>query len=61
MALENVVSSIFDGSNEFAGGSSEVHLALCRIFEGLLTTFSYFIRGSRFIIPYILKNSVYCD
>ncbi|MFQ6650113.1 hypothetical protein Gotur_022745 [Gossypium turneri] len=36
MALENVVISIFDGSNEFAGGSSEVHLALCRIFEGLL-------------------------
>ncbi|KAL4342355.1 hypothetical protein GQ457_08G009780 [Hibiscus cannabinus] len=36
MALENVVSSIFDGSNQFAGGSSEVHSALCRIFEGLL-------------------------
>ncbi|KAG4111519.1 hypothetical protein ERO13_D13G109200v2 [Gossypium hirsutum] len=36
MALENVIISIFDGSNEFAGGSSEVHLALCRIFEGLL-------------------------
>ncbi|XVF06240.1 hypothetical protein REPUB_Repub06bG0030700 [Reevesia pubescens] len=36
VALESVVSSIFDGSNEFAGGSSEVHLALCRIFEGLL-------------------------
>ncbi|XVF42101.1 hypothetical protein PTKIN_Ptkin01aG0333100 [Pterospermum kingtungense] len=36
VALENVVSSIFDGSNEFAGGSSEVHLTLCRIFEGLL-------------------------
>ncbi|GMJ11206.1 HASTY, HASTY 1 [Hibiscus trionum] len=35
-ALENVVSSIFDGSNEFAGGSSEVHLSLCGIFEGLL-------------------------
>ncbi|KAG8472806.1 hypothetical protein CXB51_034690 [Gossypium anomalum] len=36
MALENVVISIFDGSNEFAGRSSEVHLTLCRIFEGLL-------------------------
>ncbi|XP_022719250.1 protein HASTY 1 [Durio zibethinus] len=36
VALESVVSSIFDGSNEFAGGSSEVHLAVCRIFEGLL-------------------------
>ncbi|XVE89810.1 hypothetical protein DITRI_Ditri20bG0024300 [Diplodiscus trichospermus] len=36
VALENVVSSIFDGSKEFAGESSEAHLALCRIFEGLL-------------------------
>ncbi|KAE8679297.1 Protein HASTY 1 [Hibiscus syriacus] len=36
MALENVVSSIFDGSNQFPGGSSEVHSALCRIFEDLL-------------------------
>ncbi|KDP23601.1 hypothetical protein JCGZ_23434 [Jatropha curcas] len=36
VALENVVNAIFDGSHEFAGGSSEVHLALCRIFEGLL-------------------------
>ncbi|XVF57317.1 hypothetical protein PTKIN_Ptkin06aG0195500 [Pterospermum kingtungense] len=35
-ALESVVNSIFDRSNEFAGGSSEVHLSLCRIFEGLL-------------------------
>ncbi|XP_048226148.1 protein HASTY 1 [Ricinus communis] len=36
VALENVVNAIFDGSSEFAGGSPEVHLALCRIFEGLL-------------------------
>ncbi|PPS05060.1 hypothetical protein GOBAR_AA15608 [Gossypium barbadense] len=49
MALENVVISIFDGSNEFAGGSSEVHLALCRIFEGF-----------RFIIQYLLNNAIYC-
>lgn len=34
LALENIVNSIFDGSNEFGGGSSEVQLALCRIFEG---------------------------
>ncbi|KAL4323981.1 hypothetical protein GQ457_11G015570 [Hibiscus cannabinus] len=40
-ALESVVSSIFDGSNEFAGGSSEVHLALCGIFEGLLRELLY--------------------
>ncbi|XP_065852702.1 protein HASTY 1 [Euphorbia lathyris] len=39
VALENVVSAIFDGSSEFAGGSSEVHLALFRIFEGLLQQF----------------------
>ncbi|XP_048324351.2 protein HASTY 1 isoform X2 [Ziziphus jujuba] len=36
LALENVVSTVFDGSNEIVGGSSEVQLALCRIFEGLL-------------------------
>lgn len=36
LALESVVNAVFDGSNEFGGGSSEVHLALCRIFEGLL-------------------------
>ncbi|KAF3965225.1 hypothetical protein CMV_010562 [Castanea mollissima] len=36
LALENIVISIFDGSNEFGGGSSEVQLALYRIFEGLL-------------------------
>ncbi|KAB2629806.1 protein HASTY 1 [Pyrus ussuriensis x Pyrus communis] len=35
-ALENVVSTIFDGSNEIAGGHSEAQLELCRIFEGLL-------------------------
>lgn len=34
LALENVVSTVFDGSNEIVGGSSEVQLALCRIFEG---------------------------
>lgn len=36
VGLESVVSTIFDGSNEFAGGSSELHLPLCRLFEGLL-------------------------
>ncbi|TQD93013.1 hypothetical protein C1H46_021493 [Malus baccata] len=34
-ALENVVSTIFDGSNEIAGGHSEAQLELCIIFEGL--------------------------
>lgn len=38
VALENVVSAVFDGLNDFAGGSSEVHLALCRIYEGLLAS-----------------------
>lgn len=36
LALENVVAAVFDGSEEFARGSSEIQLALCRIFEGLL-------------------------
>ncbi|KAH9754455.1 protein HASTY 1 [Citrus sinensis] len=35
-ALENVVSAVFDGSNQFGGATSEVPLALSRIFEGLL-------------------------
>ncbi|XP_044483250.1 protein HASTY 1 [Mangifera indica] len=35
-ALENVVSAVFDGTNEVGGSTSEVHIALCRIFEGLL-------------------------
>ncbi|XP_004291993.1 PREDICTED: protein HASTY 1 [Fragaria vesca subsp. vesca] len=35
-ALENVVSTIFDGSNVIGGGHSEVQVGLCRIFEGLL-------------------------
>ncbi|KAJ4954303.1 hypothetical protein NE237_011086 [Protea cynaroides] len=36
LALEATVSVIFDGSTEFGGGVSEIQLALCRIFEGLL-------------------------
>ncbi|KAA8545010.1 hypothetical protein F0562_019773 [Nyssa sinensis] len=36
LALENVASAVFDGSNEFGGSSSEIQLKLCRIFEGLL-------------------------
>ncbi|KAH7571973.1 hypothetical protein JRO89_XS04G0177000 [Xanthoceras sorbifolium] len=36
LALENVVSAVFDGPNEIGGTSSEVHLSLRRIFEGLL-------------------------
>ncbi|BFG37079.1 hypothetical protein CerSpe_233530 [Prunus speciosa] len=36
LALENVVSTIFDGSNEIGGGHSEVQHGLCKIFEGLL-------------------------
>ncbi|CAH2055065.1 unnamed protein product [Thlaspi arvense] len=36
LALECIVATIFDGSNELAGGSSEVHYALRGIFEGLL-------------------------
>ncbi|KAE9615987.1 hypothetical protein Lalb_Chr04g0261021 [Lupinus albus] len=39
LSLENVVSAIFDGSNDFAKASAEVQLALCRAFEGLLQQF----------------------
>ncbi|XP_016652665.1 PREDICTED: protein HASTY 1 [Prunus mume] len=39
LALENVVSTIFDGSNEIGGGHSEVQHGLCKIFEGLLQQF----------------------
>lgn len=39
LALENVVSTIFDGSIEIGGGRSEVQLGLCRIFEGLFGNF----------------------
>ncbi|XP_010550956.1 PREDICTED: protein HASTY 1 [Tarenaya hassleriana] len=36
LALECIVGVVFDGLNEFAGGSAEVHFALRGIFEGLL-------------------------
>ncbi|KAL3516211.1 hypothetical protein ACH5RR_023113 [Cinchona calisaya] len=36
LPLENVVNTVFDGSNDFGRMPSEVQLALCRIFEGLL-------------------------
>lgn len=38
LTLENVVSTIFDGSNEFGAGSSEIQLQLRGIFEGLSLT-----------------------
>jgi len=46
LALDCIVATLFDGSNEFAGGSSEVHYALRGIFEGILQhlfTFSSFV------------------
>ncbi|KAK9137001.1 hypothetical protein Sjap_007595 [Stephania japonica] len=36
LALETVVCAIFDGSNEVAGVSPEVQLAICKTFEGFL-------------------------
>ncbi|KAJ0237044.1 Protein HASTY 1 [Hirschfeldia incana] len=36
LALDCIVATVFDGSNELAGGSSEAHYALCGIFQGLL-------------------------
>lgn len=41
LALDCIVATIFDGSNEFAGGSSEVHYALRGIFEGICQHISY--------------------
>ncbi|XP_061348450.1 protein HASTY 1 isoform X2 [Gastrolobium bilobum] len=39
LALENVVNTVFDGSNDFAKANGEVQFALCRTFEGLLQQF----------------------
>lgn len=39
LVLENVVSVVFDGLNEFGSSSHEVHLILCQIFEGLIILF----------------------
>ncbi|KAK4414228.1 protein HASTY 1 [Sesamum alatum] len=36
LALENVVTAIFDGSNEYGKHSTEIQLSLHQIFEGLL-------------------------
>ncbi|XP_010456756.1 PREDICTED: protein HASTY 1-like [Camelina sativa] len=36
LAFDCIVATVFDGSNEFAGGGSEVHFSLRGIFEGLL-------------------------
>lgn len=41
LALDCIVATIFDGSNEFAGGSSEAHFALRGIFEGILQHISH--------------------
>lgn len=38
VALENVVSTAFDGSNDFGRGSPEVQVVLHGIFEGLTTS-----------------------
>lgn len=35
LALDCVVATVFDGSNELAGGSSEAHYALCGNFQGI--------------------------
>ncbi|MCL7029899.1 hypothetical protein MKW94_009024 [Papaver nudicaule] len=36
LALETAVGAIFDGSTEVVGGNHEIHLGICRMFEGLL-------------------------
>lgn len=43
LVLENVVSIVFDGLNEFGNSSHEVHLILCQIFEGLIILFRSFL------------------
>lgn len=35
LAFDCIVATVFEGSNEFAGGSSEVHFSLRGIFEGM--------------------------
>lgn len=44
LALENVVSTIFDGSNEYGKNSTEVQLSLHQILEGLMTTTSIYMK-----------------
>lgn len=46
LTLENVVCTIFDGSNEIGTGSSEIQLQLRGIFEGLSLTW-YSMNTSR--------------
>ena len=49
-ALENVVSAVFDGSNQFGGATSEVQLALSRIFEGFFVISMYLIKNFRLLL-----------
>lgn len=39
LALDNVVTAVFDGSNDFTKANAEIQFALCRTFEGLLQQF----------------------
>lgn len=34
LALDNVVTAVFDGSNDFTKANAEIQFALCRTFEG---------------------------
>lgn len=49
LALENVINTVFDGSNEYSKHSTEVQLSLHRILEGLMTTTSIYMKLVFFI------------
>lgn len=51
LALESIVSSVFDGSDELG----ESKLALCRTFQGFLLTSSFFDRPSFFSARAVIK------
>lgn len=55
LALENVVVAVFDGPDEFARGSSEIQLALCRIFEGYTLTPEIFYCSCTFNLAFFSK------
>lgn len=46
LTLENVVSAVYDGANEYEGSDSEIQLSLGRTFEGFpMTCSSYIIKN----------------
>lgn len=58
LALENVVSAVYDGSTEYDRVDSEIQLSLGIIFEGFPLTSSYIIKNIRF--SSYAENFDYC-